>query len=75
MMEQDDNFILSQISAPEPSELTSNNFLKPSQFQTLLRTAHQKRVDADQNWDSLVELLVTEFSKQAAMISKLKMEG
>jgi len=40
-MEQDDNFFLSQISAPEPSVLTNNNIpIVPSHFQTLLRNAH-----------------------------------
>lgn len=56
--------------------LTNNNIpIAPSHFQTLLLIAHQKRVEADQKWDTLVELLVIEFSKQAAMIAKLKMEG
>ena len=41
----------------------------------MLQKAKLKRQDADCQFDNLVELLVKKFSKLAAAIARLKMEG
>ena len=71
-MESSDNFPISEISLPEPSMMTGKSNM-PSQFTALLNSAQQKRREADGKWDTLVDMLINEFSKQASMIARMKM--
>jgi len=76
-MEQEESYKLSEISLPDASitVLSPKQAGSGARFAKLLREAQLKRREADLKYDSLIEDLVTQFSRQAAIVSKLKMEG